>query len=65
MPSTAPLTKANYATVVGYALYPIMFSAFEAVGYSTLPSNADVSSRYQVGHLRGSTPVHLISNFIY
>mmetsp|Transcript_26517 Transcript_26517/g.58127 ORF Transcript_26517/g.58127 Transcript_26517/m.58127 type:complete len:299 (+) Transcript_26517:112-1008(+) len=47
MPSTAPLTKANYATVVGYALYPIIFSAFEAVGYSTLPSNADVSSRYQ------------------
>lgn len=47
-PRTTPLAKSNYGTVVGYALYPIISSAFELVGISTLPSNAEVSSRYQV-----------------
>lgn len=48
MPSTSPLTRANYASVIGYALYPIIFSALELVGINTLPSNAETSERYQV-----------------
>mmetsp|Transcript_12438 Transcript_12438/g.35604 ORF Transcript_12438/g.35604 Transcript_12438/m.35604 type:complete len:300 (+) Transcript_12438:67-966(+) len=47
MPSTSPLTRVNYSSVVGYLLYPIIFSALELVGINTLPSNADTSERYQ------------------
>ena len=48
MPSTSPLTRANYASIIGYALYPVIFSALELVGINTLPSNAETSERYQV-----------------
>ena len=48
MPSTSPLTRANYAAIIGYALYPVIFSALELVGINTLPSNAETSERYQV-----------------
>ena len=51
MPSTSPLTRANYASVIGYALYPIIFSALELVGINTLPSNAETSERYQVSQI--------------